>query len=153
MPMRWFRRDAARKSAQATRSRVFSLGGLVALTALLAVLAALVALPLRNAREAQMTAAAREEVGRLNAALEDYRAVHYRFPDSVDQLGTLGYGTPASLVICRFRHVADVRNFDDHVEFVVHHRGGGHALVARYPTRGAPAERSIGSACTGGDRR
>jgi hypothetical protein len=145
--MRWFRRDAARKAGQTTRSRVFSLGGLLVLTALLAGITALIALPLGDAREAQMTSAAREEVGRLSAAVEGYRAVHYRFPDTLDQLSTVGYDPPPSLVVCRFRHVADTRNFDDHVEFTVHHRAGGRALVGRYPSRGAATERSIADAC------
>ena len=94
-----------------------------------------------------MTAAARAEVGRLSVAVEGYRAAHYRLPDSIDQLATQGYGPPASIVICHFHHEVDARNFDDHVEFALHHRGGDRALVARYPARGVAVERSLESAC------
>ena len=146
----WFRRDDARKAGQTTRSPFFTLGGLVVITALLALITALAAIPLRRTRERQMMDAARAQVLAINAALEAYRGAHYRFPDRLQDLRSVGYSAPPSVVICRFRHVADARRFDDHVEFAAHHRASGRALVARYPTRGAPSERDRATACETG---
>ena len=145
--MQWFRRDAARNAGQKTSSRVFSLGGLVGVTVLLALTTALVALPLKRVRERQMTDAARAELGTLVGAVEQYRAVHYRFPDAVRELETVGYSPGGSIVVCRFRHVPDLRNFDDHLELAVRHRASGTALVTRYPSRGQTAEVPVTEAC------
>jgi hypothetical protein len=144
---KWFRHDASRKAGQTTRSRIFTLGGLVGITALLAVVTALIALPLQRTRERQMLNAARAQVHAINDALEAYRGVFYRFPDRIADLRSVGYSVPPSVVVCHFTHVADARNFDDHVEFVAHHRASDRALVARYPTRGRISERERAAAC------
>ena len=143
---RWFRRDATWKAGRASGPRAFSLGGLVILTVLLGIVTALVALPFQQTRERQMTSAARDQLPALFAAVEAYRAAHYRFPDTIEELETTGYSPPPSIVVCRFQHVADARNFDDHIEVVVHHRASARATAARYP-RGAPYERALDEAC------
>ena len=144
----WFRRDDAREAGQSAGSHFPTLGGLVAITALLAVITALAAIPLRRTRERQMVSAAREQVLAINSALEAYRGAHYRFPDRLEELRSVGYSVPPSIVICRFEHIADARRFDDHVEFAAHHRASGRALVARYPTRGVMSEQERAAACS-----
>ena len=147
--MKWFRRDTARKAGQATPSRAFSLGGIVAITALLALATALVAVPLRRTRERQMIAAAREQAHAIFEALEAYRGANYRFPDAIGELRSVGYSMPPSIVVCRFHHVHDARSFDDHVQLAVHHRASERALTGRYPSRGAMMEQSVTEACSG----
>ena len=95
---------------------------MVILTLLLGIVSALVAIPFQQTRERQMASAAREQLPALFEAIEAYRAAYYRFPDTIEQLESAGYSPPPSIVLCRFEHVADVRNFDDHIEVVMHHR-------------------------------
>lgn len=120
---------------------------MVLTTALLAVATAFIAVPLKRTRERQMIDAARDELPRLFAALEAYRAVHYRFPDRLGELASAGYAAPHSIVVCRYEHITDVRNFDDHIEVVMHHRASARAIEARYPARGAVHEIDSGSSC------
>lgn len=140
MQMQWFRRDAARNAAQKSPSRMFTLGGVALITAILAGITLLIAFPLRRSRERAMTAAAREQLTQILAAVDEYRAQHYRLPDRLDQLETVGYSTPPMIVVCRFRHFPDPRDFDDHLELALHHRASNSAIVGRYPPTRSGAE-------------
>lgn len=146
----WFRRDPARNAGQKTTSRVFTLGGLLTMTVVLAAGTAVVALPLRDAREDHLNGAVRAEVAELTRAIEEYRATTYRFPDHIRDLKAVGYTVPPAIDVCRFRHDADARNFDDHVELALRHRGSETALALRYPSRATAVELQAAEACTGG---
>ena len=144
----WFRRDAARDAVRTQAPGRVSLAGFALLTAVLGLLAVLVALPMRRERERRMVDAARAELASVFAAAAEFRAQHYRLPGSLDELRSAGWSRAPAVAICSFRHHADERRFDDHLEIVVHHRASRHALIARYPAAGAsPVEVDAGEAC------
>lgn len=129
----WFRRDAAQAAGRRETSGGSSLARFAILTVLLALLAVVVALPRHGDRELRMVRAARAELFSLIAAVDQFRALNYRLPDTLEELDAIGYSRSPVVTICTFRHVPDQRHFEDHVEIVLRHRASARALVARYP--------------------
>lgn len=110
-----------------------SLGGIATITLLLAVGTALVALPLRERRERSMMETAAAQLRVLFSAIEEFRGQHYRLPESLEELESVGWTASAAVVICGFRRIHDRRRFEDHIRIVIRHRASRSALLTTYP--------------------
>lgn len=128
-----FLRGAAAGARQASAPTGVSLAGLAMITVFIALVGAAIALPYMTTRERGMVGVARAELSSILAAVDEFRALHYRLPDTIEDLAAVGYAAGPSVAVCDFRHVPDQRGFDDHLEIAVHHRASGRALTTRYP--------------------